>query len=44
MILLKWAEGAVVVVEEEPAVEGAVDRAEAGYVVLPYGRTFLHIL
>ena len=36
MILSKWAEGAVVVAEEEPVLEaageGAVDRAEAGYV------------
>ena len=30
MILLKWAEGAVVVAEEEPAGEGAVEEAEAG--------------
>lgn len=31
MILLKWAAGAAVVVDEEPAGEGAVEGEEAGY-------------
>lgn len=34
MILLRWAEGAVVVVEEEPRAEGEVEGAEVGYVLV----------